>query len=150
PYRDYFVMLTEPNREMTAQANLIIRRIPFYLPTIFRVARISQRDMRQGRERPDVPIALFPGLIFIATEVLTDELHQRITSAPGIRKDPFLRFGVGRDGAPQFAIVTPRAMAVIQDIEASERDRYFARKRKHRSATWTPEVGQEVRVLVDE
>lgn len=144
PGRDYFVMLTEPNREMTAQANLIIRRVPFYLPTIFRAARISARAHAAGREHPDVPIALFPGMIFIACEVMTDEVFHLARSAPGVRSHPLLRFG------DRLAVVRPLGMLAIQDIEASERARYFSRKRKRSGATWTPMVGQEVRVLVDE
>jgi transcription antitermination factor NusG len=144
PDRDYFVMLTEPNREMTAQANLIIRHVPFYLPTIFRAARISARAQAARKDHPDIPIALFPGMIFIACEI-ADCLTDLIRTAPGMRmQHPFLKFGA------DFARVRPLAMQAILEIEAAERARYFARKRKRKGGAWEPTVGQEVRILVDE
>jgi transcription antitermination factor NusG len=143
PDRCYFVMRAEPNRELTAQANLILRQVPFYLPTIFRVARISHRHMQQGRPRPDVPIALFPGMIFIAEDVV-GRMLERIRTAPGMQQNPFLKFG------DQFAILRPIGMAAIQMIESDERQKYFARKRKAGQPSWTPEIGQDVKFLVDE
>jgi transcription antitermination factor NusG len=149
PDRCYFVMRAEPNRELTAQANLILRQVPFYLPTIFRVARISHRHMQQGRPRPDVPIALFPGMIFIAEDVVA-RMAKLLRNVPGFQERPFLTFGMLPDGSPQFAMIRPLGMAAIQMIESDERRKYFDRKRKAGQSSWTPEIGQDVKFLVDE
>ncbi len=145
----YFVMRAEPNRELTAQANLILRRVPFYLPTIFRVARISARHMAQGRERPDVPIALFPGLMFIGEDVV-GRMAERLRNVPGMQAQPFLTFGLLPDGRPQFAMLRPVGMEAIRSIESTEREKYFARKRKSGAPSWSPKINQDVKFLLDE
>lgn len=145
----YFVMLAEPNRELTAQANLIIRHVPFYLPTIFRAGRLRARDHEAGLTHPDIAVPLFPRMIFVAESVVQQMLGL-IRSTPGMQRDPFLTFGNKPDGSRQFALVRPLAMRAIQVIEAEERQKYFSRKRKGAAPSWIPEVGQEVRFLVDE
>lgn len=139
----YFVLLAEPNRELTAQANLVIRHIPFYLPTIFRPARLRARQHQARLSHPDVPIALFPRMLFIAEDVIQRSM-ELIRTAPGMQSQPFLKFG------DQFAVIRPVGMAAIQSIEATEREKYFARKRKHGAPSWLPQIGQEVKILLDE
>lgn len=139
----YYVMLAEPNREMTAQANLVIRHVPFYLPTIFRAAHLPARQQKLGIPRPDVPVALFPGILFIAEDVVAKSLDL-IRNAPGMRSQPFMRFG------EQDAVLRPVGIHVVQAIEAGERERYFRRKRRFGAPAWMPSVGDEVRFLLDE
>ncbi len=143
PNVSYFWMLTEPGREMTAQANLIIRRVPFYLPTIFRPARLPSRKHVLGKDHPDVPMALFPRALFIAEDVVARSLHL-IRSSPGMLANPFMKFG------EQYAMLRPLGMETIRTIEMDEREKYFARKRRRGAPSWMPEVGAHVRVLLDE
>lgn len=139
----YFVMLAEPNRELTAQANLIIRKVPFYLPTIFRAARLRARQHQARLDHPDVPIALFPRMLFIAEDIVAGMLGL-IRTAPGMQENPFLKFG------ETFAVLRPLGMQAIQQIESTEREKYFARKRKKGGSTWSPEINQDVKFLLDE
>lgn len=140
---NYFAMLTEPNREMTAQANLIIRHVPLYLPTIFRPGRLSPKLQAVRADRPDIPMPLFPRTIFIAVDVVEKQLGQ-IRSSPGMLSQPFMKFG------EQFAILRPIGMAIIVAIEAKEREKYFSRKRKIGAPKWLPEVGDQVQFMLDE
>lgn len=140
---NWLLVQTEPNREMTAQANLLMRRIPFYLPTILRPARISARAHAAGEEHPDVARPLFPGLIFIASRIV-DGHDRRIRTTPGVLgARPYLYLG------SEIAILTPKAMQVIQYIEAGEREMYL--RNKGRKAD-IPHVkpGDRVRLLVDD
>lgn len=139
----YYVMLTDPNREMTAQANLVIRHVPFYLPTVFRTARLPAGQHKARADHPDVPIPLFPRSIFIAEDIVDQKL-ELIRTAPGMRSNPFMKFG------EHYAVLRPVGIAAILDIEASERDRYFSRKRKKNSPSWEPKMGQAVTVVLDE
>lgn len=139
----YFAMLAEPNREMTAHANLMIRRVPFYLPTIFRIARVSQRLIAMGINRPDVPMALFPRVLFIAEDVI-DRSLQLIRTSPGMMTHPFMKFG------EHFAVLRPIGMEAIQAIEASERAKYFSKKNRLGAPGWMPEIGEKVRFLLDD
>ena len=143
PNISYFWMLTEPSREMTAQANLIIRRVPFYLPTIFRAARLPGRKHALGKDHPDVPIALFPRALFIAEDVVARSM-QLIRTAPGMLPNPFMKFG------EQYAMLRPVGIETIRTIEMAEREKYFARKRKLGPPSWLPDVGADVRFLLDE
>ncbi len=139
----YVVMLTEPNREMTAQANLIIRHVPFYLPTIFRAAHLPARQHKLGIPRPDVPTPLFPGVLFIAEDVVGQKFDL-IKNTPGMRSQPMMRFG------EEVAILRPIGVQAVQAIEAGERERFFRRKRRIGAPAWMPNVGDEVRFLLDE
>jgi len=146
PNKSYFVMLSEPNRETTAQANLFLRRVPFYLPTIFRAGRLSARTMAAKstwRDRPDVAIPLFPRTLFVAEDVV-GRMLELIRTAPGMLSQPFMRFG------EHYAVLRPAGVEVIRLIESSEREKYFARKRKKGAPAWLPDVGSEVRFLLDE
>ncbi|MGJ5149853.1 transcription termination/antitermination protein NusG [Bradyrhizobium sp. HKCCYLR1023] len=138
---EHYVLLTEGNREMTAQANLTLRGVRFYLPTIYRAARISARLQAQGAEHPDVHIPLFPRTLFIAGDEL-DRHYRTICSTPGMLPRPVMRFG------DQEAILPPREMNVIRYIEAGERECYMRAKGK--APEYLPAVGEEVRVIVDE
>jgi transcription antitermination factor NusG len=146
PGVSYFVMLAEPNRELTAQANLFMRRVPHFLPTIFRAGRLPARLQGQKdaqHERPDVAMPLFPRMIFIAEDVVESMLHL-IRSAPGMCSNPFLKFG------EEFARLRPLGIETVRAIEGTEREKYFARKRKAGAPAWLPEIGAEVRFLLDE
>lgn len=143
PNQNYYIMLSEPNREMTAQANLFLRKVPFYLPTIFRAARLPGRKHAAGADHPDVAIPLFPRTLFVAEDVICRLLHM-IRSAPGMLSNPFMKFG------EQYAILRPVGMEAIRRIEMQEREKYFARKRKAGAPSWMPDVGDEVRFLLDE
>jgi len=143
PNKNYYVMLAEPNREMTAQANLIIRRVPFYLPTIFRAARIAGRKHALGKDHPDVPIPLFPRTLFIAEDVVSRCL-QMIRTSPGMLSNPFMKFG------EQYAVLRPVGMEMIRNIECEEREKYFSRKCKRGGPSWLPAIGADVKFLLDE
>lgn len=143
PDVNYVVLLAEPNREMTAQANLIIRRVPFYLPTIFRMGRLSPRLLAMGADRPDIPMALFPRVLFVAEDEV-DCHFEMIRTAPGMLSHPFMRFG------ERVAMLRPIDMQVVKAIEASERHRYLSRKNRLGAGGWMPEIGDEVRFLLDD
>jgi len=66
---------------MTAQANLILRKVPFYLPTILRAARISARRHAEGEDHPDVAMPLFPRMIWSAKRS-SKAKHDCIRSTP--------------------------------------------------------------------
>ncbi len=143
PNKNYFILLAEPNREMTAQANLIIRKVPFYLPTIFRAARLPGRKHLKGCDHPDIPMPLFPRTIFVAEDVISRCLPL-IRTAPGMLANPFMKFG------ETYAVLHPVGMATVVAIESGEREKYFSRKRKRGAPAWMPEIGAEVSVLLDE
>lgn len=143
PDENYVVLLAEPNREMTAQANLIIRRVPFYMPTIFRMGRLSPRLVAMGADRPDVPIPLFPRVLLVP-ELEVDYHFELIRTAPGMLSHPFMRFG------ERVAMLRPLDMQVVKAIEASERHRYLSRKNRLGDGGWMPEIGDEVRFLMDD
>lgn len=138
-----YVLQTEGNREMTAQANLVMRGVRFYLPTIYRVARISARSHAQGVERPDVHMPLFPRTLFVAVEEL-DRHYRTICATPGMLPRPVMRFG------DQFAIIAPREMMVIRYIEAGEREVYLRQKGRKAAPEYLPVVGEEVQIIIDE
>jgi hypothetical protein len=140
----YFWLQTEPGREMTAQTNLIIRKVPFYLPTILRAARLPAAKHVAGDDHPDIAMPLFPRTIFISGKVLAAK-QRAIRSSPGMCSEPFVRFG------EEFAKLTPYGMKVIQYIEAGERELYLRKKKRPKTAAaYIPEVGEEVRFLVEE
>ncbi|HYM32318.1 MAG TPA: transcription termination/antitermination NusG family protein [Candidatus Cybelea sp.] len=139
----YYVMLTEPGREMTAQTNLLLRHIPFYLPTIFKKARISAGRQARGEGHPDILTPLFPRVIFIATEVVSMKMRH-LQSTPGMTSSLFMRFG------EREALLRPLAIQVIRYIEAGERELYWREAKRKLVDRWLPEVGDEVRFLVNE
>jgi transcription antitermination factor NusG len=145
PYADanWFVLMTEPNREMTAQANLILRKVPFYLPTIYRLARVSVRQLAKGVERPDVLVPLFPRMLFVPEPELNRN-YALICATPGMLPRPLMWFGDHMDW------LRPLAMAVVRRIEAGERQAHLHKKRQGQPPAWLPSVGDEVQVLVDE
>jgi len=143
PDATYFILHTEPGREMTAQANLILRKVPFYLPTILRAARISARRHAEGEDHPDVAMPLFPRMILVSEKVV-EAKHDCIRSTPGMLSNPFMKFG------EDFAIVRPIAMQVIQYIEAGEREMYYRKKGRKNAPVYIPKVGETVRFLVEE
>lgn len=138
----YYALLAEGGREMTAQTNLIIRRIPFYLPTIFRSARISAARQVKGDGHPDVLTPLFPRVIFISTGVVDKKLRQ-IETTPGMASNLFMKFG------EHYAILRPLAIQAIRYIEAGERELYWREAKRKMVDNWLPNVGDEVRFLVD-
>lgn len=140
---NYLWLMAEPGREMTAQANLYLRKVPFYLPTIFRAARLPHRKHAAGRDHPDVAVPLFPRTIFVAEDVVARCLHM-IRTAPGMLANPFMKFG------EQYAVLRPLAVETVRTIEMDEREKYFARKRKLGAPSWLPNVGDDVRFLLDE
>lgn len=139
----YLWLQTEPGREMTAQTNLIIRKIPFYLPTVLKPARIAAHKHAEGEDHPDVALPLFPRTIFISTKVF--ELKERfIRSTPGMLSNPCVRFG------EEFAMLRPLAMQTIQYIEAGERELYYRKRKRKNAPLYIPNVGEEVSFLVEE
>ncbi|WP_316234645.1 transcription termination/antitermination NusG family protein [Bradyrhizobium sp. SZCCHNR1020] len=140
--QSYYIVLTEPNREMTAQANLTLRKIPFYLPTIFKPARISARRQAKGEDHPDILVPLFPGIMFIAADVLSWR-YELICATPGMRSRPLMQFG------EREALLTSVGMQAVRYIEAGEREIYL-RAKGRKLPDHMPKVGEEVRVLVDE
>lgn len=140
---NWLIVQTEPSREMTAQANLLMRRVPFYLPTILRPGRLSARAHAAGETHPDVARPLFPGMIFVASRIVS--AHDRtIRCTPGILGPrPYLRLG------DETALVTPIAMRVIQYIEAGERELYFL-QRNRKADVLRMKQGDRVRLLVDD
>lgn len=139
---NWLIVLTEPNREMSAQASLLLRRIPFYLPTILRPARLSAKAHAAGDTHEDVARPLFPGMIFITSRIVAAQ-DRTIRCTPGIiGSRPYLRLG---DDA---AIVTPMAMRAIQYIEAGERELYLYQR--NRPSGLKVRVNDRVRLLVDD
>lgn len=121
----WFILLTEPQRETTALAGLIARKVRAYGP----VER--KRMVRKGR-KIEVERPLFPGYIFARMVEGVDDfgLPKRVA---GVRD--YLRFS----GVP-CAIPTPLIEAIEQK-EMEELDR-FARRQDAASF----KVGESVRV----
>lgn len=140
---DWYVLSTEPNREMTAQANLVLRQIPFYMPTIYRAARLSARQHAAGADHPDITLPLFPRTLFITEKDLERNYHL-IPTLPGMTSKPVMMFG------EHFAMLRPEGMAAIRYIEAGERELYLRQKRRPQMPAYLPEIGEEVRVLLEE
>lgn len=143
PNASYYVLQTEPGREMTAQANLIMRKVPFYLPTVLRLARVSSRRVAAGDDRPDVAVPLFPRVILFAEKVVAAK-GRTISSTPGMLSNPFMMFG------DAFAICRPLAVQAIQYIEAGERELYWRAKGRKAPSGYMPKVGDNVSFLVEE
>jgi transcription antitermination factor NusG len=143
PDASYYVLQTEPGREMTAQANLVLRRVPFYLPTILRAARLSARRHAAGEDHEDVAVPLFPRTILISEKVVAVK-ERIICSTPGMLSEPFMMFG------ECFARLRPFAMQVIQYIEAGEREVYYRAKGRKGAPVYMPKVGEAVKFMVDE
>lgn len=143
PDSHYYALQTEGSREMTAQANLVIRHVPFYLPTIFKPARLPAASHARGEDHPDVLHPLFPRVIFISSEVLDAKLD-RIKSTPGMASNPFMKIG------EHYVRLSPTAMQAIRYIEAGERALYQWNKKKKLADDWLPKIGDEVRFLVNQ
>lgn len=143
PDARYLWLQTEPGREMTAQANLIIRKVPFYLPTMLRPARLPARSHQAGDDHPDVLAPLFPRTIFISEKVM-EAKERTIRSTPGMLSNPFVRFG------DEFAMLRPIAMQAIQYIEAGERELYYRQRKRKNVPLYIPNVGEQVSFLVEE
>src|ERR1700761_431016 len=86
---EYLWLQTEPGREMTAQANLLLRKIPFYLPTILRPARLPTKKHLAKEDHPDVMLPLFPRSIFVSTWVMAAK-EMAIRTTPGMQSNPFI------------------------------------------------------------
>lgn len=140
---NHMILFAEPNRELTLQTNLMIRRVPFYFPTIFRAARISARQHALGGDHPDIPIALFPRVFLIAEDVI-GKMYDLIRNAPGLMSQPFMKFG------DQYAIMRPLDMQIVRGIEIDERDRYWRKKLHKFAPAYVPKLGETVSVLLDE
>ena len=143
PQARYLWLQTEPGREMTVQSNLILRKVPFYLPTLLRPARVPSRSYQAGDDRPDVVFPLFPRTIFIA-ETVVNAKERCIRSTPGMGSNPFVQFG------DEFAIIRPAAIQAIQYIEAGERELYYRRRKRKNAPVYIPNVGDEVSFMVEE
>jgi transcription antitermination factor NusG len=144
PQGVYFWLQTEPGREMTAQTNLIMRKVPFYLPTILRAARLPAHRHIAREDHPDVAMPLFPRAIFVSGKVLGAK-ERCIRSTPGMLANPFVRFG------DEFAVLNPLAMQTIQYIEAGERELYLRKKKRPKNLPiYIPQIGEEVSFLVEE
>lgn len=143
PGARYFWLQTEPGREMTAQTNLILRKVPFYLPTILKPARVSAIRHAACEDHPDIAISLFPRTIFISEKVVAAK-ECFIRSTPGLLSDPFMRFG------EEFAMLRPAAVQAIRYIEAGERELYWRRKKRKNTSVYMPRVGESIRFMVDE
>ena len=143
PEARYFWLQTEPGREMTAQANLILRKVPFYLPTLLRPGRLPAHSHQAAVERPDVVAPLFPRTIFIAEKVVAAK-ERCIRSTPGMCSNPFVQFG------EEFAVVRPAAIQAIQYIEAGERELYYRKRKRKNAPVYLPKIGEEVSFLVEE
>lgn len=143
PDQNYVVLQTEPGREMTAQANLIMRKVPFYLPTVLRAARISARRHGAGDDHPDVAIPLFPRTLFVAESVVGAKLDL-IRTSPGMRSDPFLHIG------EWVAMLRPFDVQVVQYIEYGEREIFVRQSGRKVGPVYRPKLGEQVRFLADE
>jgi transcriptional antiterminator RfaH len=121
----WYIMLVEPQREVTACAGLVGRRVQAYGPTFYK------RLVRRGR-KVEVQRPLFPGYIFARLVEGVDDfsLPKRVA---GVRD--YMRFY----GVP---CVLPDGMVeAIRSREASEYERYS------RAGTKAPfEEGEVVRV----
>lgn len=137
---NWYVIQTEPSREMTAQANLVLRRVPFYLPVMLKPARISHRAHLAGAPHPDIPVPLFPGLIFVSASVV-DRCYGMISTTPGISSRPLWTC----NGVP--AMLRPHHMQVVRYIEAGERELYERSKPVSKSE-YEPAIGDAVEVLM--
>jgi transcriptional antiterminator NusG len=121
----WFILLTEPQREVTAIAGLVARRIKAYGPVERR--RMVKRGRKIEVERP-----LFPGYVFARMIEGVDDfgLPKRVS---GVRD--YLRFS----GVP-CAIPSPLIEAIEQK-EQSELERF---QRRLDAASF--QVGEQVRV----
>lgn len=137
---NWYVIQTEPSREMTAQANLVLRRVPFYLPVMLKPAHIPRRAHLAGAPHPDVPVPLFPGLIFINASVV-DRCYGLISTTPGISSRPFWTCA----GLP--AVLRADDMRVVRYIEAGERELY-ERSKPVPKGDYAPAIGDAVEVLL--
>lgn len=136
----WYVVQTEPNREMAAQAGLVLRKVPFYMPTMLRTAPLPRARHLAGETHEDVMRPLFPGLLFVAESVVSNR-YDVIARCPGVSSRPLWRFG------EDVAVVRPVAMQAIQYIEAGERELFY-RDKGRKIAGYQPAVGDEVRILL--
>ena len=141
--KPHYWLQTEPGREMTAQANLVMRKIPFYLPTILKSARIPARQHAAGEDHPDIALPLFPRTIFFTEKVLVAK-EMAIRSTPGMLSNPFVMFG------ERFAVLRPHHVQAIRYIEAGERELYLRAKGRKNMPTYIPRIGETVSFIVDE
>lgn len=132
---------TERGREMTAQANLIIRKIPFYLPTMLRPAFIHRNGQKRNADHPDVVRPLFPSLLFIPEQIATARL-EKLRYLGGINRNPFWYFA----GKP--AVLSPTSIQAIRYIEAGERELY-ERAKDSPTIGYRPAINDEVKLLVN-
>jgi len=120
----WFILMTEPQREVTAVAGLIGRRIQAYGPTFYK--KMIQRGRKIEVQKP-----LFPGYIFARLREGIDDfgLPKRVA---GVRD--YLRL----DGRP--CSLPGAAIDAISSKEAYEAERFF-------NAGAAPfEIGETVRV----
>jgi transcription antitermination factor NusG len=139
----WYIVQTEPGREMTAQANLLIRKVPFYLPTMLKPARLPKRLHQAKVEHPDIIRPLFQGVLFVAEPVIAAR-YETIARTPGICARPLWRFG------ESVAVLTPSSMQVIRYIEAGEKELYLRQKGRAPKSCYLPKVGDEVTILLNE
>ncbi len=146
PETRWLIVQSEPGREMTLAGNLTLRRVPFYMPTFVKSARIDSRIYKPGMERPDVHRPLFPGLIFV-TEQVAAAAWSTIACAYGVSYSrPFMEFG------PGLAFVYPDQMEIIRGIEQIERETYLAKRNADAAGKVVIRfsVGDKVRVRLNQ
>lgn len=137
----WLVLLTEPNREFTTTANLMLRKVPFYVPTYTKAGRLPLRLHRAGKTHPEVVRPIFAGMVFVP-QIVVEANEDLVRSAYGVvSSHPFMRFG------DEIAIIRPEVMEIIHGVELTERERYLASKGR-RGIRF--QVGDEVRAAVGE
>lgn len=121
---DWFILQTEPQREITAVAGIIGRGVHAYGPTLYRKVIHKGKKIEEQR-------AMFPGYIFV--KVRTDYDFQVPKRVRGVR-------GYLRDAEERPYVLPAVIVDEIVAREQHEFDRFRSKK-----GMFKFEVGQEVR-----
>lgn len=113
---NWYVLTTEPGREITATANLVARRYEAFCPSVYRMRPVKRqgvlvKDARGRRVLKKIESPMFPGYVFV-TERCAVGYFDKIERVAGVRK--FMRVG------ERFAEVPDALMEAIRNEEARQ------------------------------
>jgi transcriptional antiterminator RfaH len=109
----WFILTTEPARELTAAANLVARRYEAFCPSVYRMRPVKCRGVAlkdaNGRHvRKKVTSPMFPGYIFVNERSAVGRF-EKIEQVNGVRR--FIRLGEA------FATLPDALMQAVQNEE---------------------------------
>jgi transcriptional antiterminator RfaH len=112
----WFILITEPARELSATANLVARRYQAFCPSVYRMRPVKRRgvalkDDKGRRILKKVTSPMFPGYLFIRERSAIGRF-EKIEQVNGVRR--FMRLGEA------FAKLPDALMLAIQNEEARQ------------------------------